>query len=136
MRSRFHDSSSLLLMFVLEEPPCLSLACSILLKSPARIQFASGNSTWAKWFQSMALGPVRLNPYTLRIPIMRCVLSWRNTYCARPGYKTPCWITIVLTLSETMIHVPPVNLAVRAEKVASFHKLEPPLNSMSLACLR
>ena len=42
----------------------------------------------------------------------------------------------MLNLSDKMIHVPPVYLAVCAEKVASFHKLEPPLNSINLAYLR
>lgn len=37
-RSLFQASNSLLLMVVLAEPPCLSLACSMLLKSPANIQ--------------------------------------------------------------------------------------------------
>jgi hypothetical protein len=37
---------------------------------------------------------------------------------------------------ESIIPVLPLNLAVRVEKVLSFHRLIPFLNSMNLACRR
>lgn len=39
-------------------------------------------------------------------------------------------------LEAKIIHVPPLNLHVQAEKVISFQRLEPPLTSMNCACFR
>ena len=124
-------------MLELAEPPCLSLACSMLLKSQAaNIQWASGMSVVAKWFHIIALGPGSLYPYTFSIPINKVGLSWIVIYCARPGYRTP-WLTMELaSLSATMIPVPPLYLVVLAEKEPSFQKLVPILNSINLACSR
>ena len=68
-----------------EDPPCLSLTCLMLLKFHAKTHFASRRPVWAKWFHSMALGSVWLNPYTLMIPILSCVLSCNVTYTLNPS---------------------------------------------------
>lgn len=123
-------------MLVLDEPPCLSLVCSMLLKSPAIIQCASGRSVLAKWFHSIALGPVRLKPYTLIMPIVRSWLSLIVMYWARPGYRTPWSVMELVKCSAMMIPVPPLYLVVRGEKELSFQRLVPFLNSTLRACFK
>lgn len=135
MSSMFQASDSLMPILVFDELPCLWLEYSILLKSPTRIQLASGIFVCAKWFHNIAPGPLWLNPYKFRIPSWSWGLSWRVTYWALLGYSTPWELMEVAILSDSMIHVPPLNLAVRAEKIPSFHKPVPFLNSKNLACL-
>lgn len=70
------------------------------------------------------------------IRIWKWGLCLSTTDCALPRYMMPWWVTEEAIFSERNVSVPPLNLPDRAQKKPSFHRLEPPLNSINFVCLR
>ena len=134
--SLFHASSSLVLMLVIEDPPCLSLALSILLKSPTSIHSTSGRPACARWFHNIALGLVWLNPYLLMMPICRRGLRVKVAYWAIPGYSVLWSVMEVARRADNIISVPSLNCLDWTENEPSFQRLLPPQISRNGTCLR
>lgn len=59
-----------------------------------------------------------------------------TTDCALPRYMMPWWVTEEAIHSKRTMSVSPLNLLDCAQKKPSFHRLEPPLNSINFVYLR
>lgn len=56
--------------------------------------------------------------------------------CGPPWYRIPWCVTKVAIRAERTMLVPPLKRQDCMEKVPSFQRLDPPLDSKNLACLR